>query len=96
MTDDIGERVQKGFNQKWGGDLFYLMRPHYFSGRIKGTTHGSAYNYDSHVPLIFMGWGIPKGEKISKVNITDIVPTISFLLNINLPSGAFGNPIEFN
>ncbi len=96
MTDNIGERVQKGFNQKWGGDLFYMMRPHYFSGSPLGTTHGSAYVYDSHVPLLWMGAGIPHGQSYEKVNITDIAPTLSFLLGVNLPSGAYGNMIEWD
>ncbi|NNF34917.1 MAG: alkaline phosphatase family protein, partial [Saprospiraceae bacterium] len=94
MTEDMGERVQKGFNQKWGGDLVYLLKPHYFSGRVLGTTHGSGYTYDTHVPLLWMGWNIPNGESWKKVNITDIVPTISSLINVNRPSGAFGDIIE--
>ena len=96
MTDNIGERIQKGFNQKWGGDLFYLLRPHYLAGVTKGTTHGSAYIYDSHVPLLWMGARIPQGETLEKVNITDIAPTLAFLLEINLPSGAYGNAIEWD
>ena len=96
MTEDLGERVQKGFNQKWGGDLVFLLRPQFYSGRALGTTHGSGYTYDSHVPLLFMGWNIPNGETYDNVNITDIVPTLSFLLNINLPSGAFGDKINMN
>ncbi|MEM7161673.1 MAG: alkaline phosphatase PafA [Bacteroidota bacterium] len=96
MTDNIGERVQKGFNQKWGGDLFFLMRPHYFSGRNTGTTHGSAYIYDSHVPLLWMGNGVPHGETIEHIDITDIAPTLSFMLGINLPSGAYGDAIDWN
>jgi bisphosphoglycerate-independent phosphoglycerate mutase (AlkP superfamily) len=51
-----------------------------------GTTHGSPYTYDTHVPIIFYGWNIPKGESHDKKVITQIAPTISQLLKITLPN----------
>jgi len=60
-----------------------------------GTTHGAPYSYDTHVPLIFYGWKIPKGSSSDPVTITDIAPTIAELLNIEFPSGNTGKPISF-
>ena len=58
-----------------------------------GTTHGSSYSYDTHVPLIFWGGMIPKGKKDRLVNIRDIAPTISTILGISYPNGCTGNPL---
>ena len=59
----------------------------------KGTTHSVWNSYDSHIPLIFMGWGIKHGESNGDYYMTDIAPTISALLHIEFPSGAIGKPI---
>jgi arylsulfatase A-like enzyme len=59
----------------------------------KGTTHGSAYNYDSHVPLLFYGWNIPAQTVNTLVYITDIAPTIADLLKIAEPSASIGIPL---
>ena len=60
-----------------------------------GTDHGTAQNYDTHVPLLFFGKGIRKGETLQKTEITDIAPTISALLGISFPNGAIGQPLDF-
>ena len=39
--------------------------------------HWKTYSYDTHIPLLFYGMGIPKGSSVKKVNIVDIAPTIS-------------------
>ena len=58
-----------------------------------GTTHGSSYSYDTHIPLIFWGGKIPHGQTDRKVNVRDIAPTISTLLGISYPNGCTGNPL---
>jgi len=60
----------------------------------KGTTHGASYSYDTHVPLLFFGSGIPKGSTVKKVNIVDIAPTISMMLHMSFPNGTTGKPLE--
>jgi arylsulfatase A-like enzyme len=70
-----------------------LYKPMYINGRSTGTTHGTIYNYDTHVPALFFGWNVPKGESSLPYAISDIAPTISNLLNILEPSGNIGNPI---
>jgi len=55
-----------------------------------GTTHGSPWTYDSHVPLLFFGKGIAQGETYRETNIRDIAPTLSMMLKIGLPSAATG------
>ncbi|MPR32550.1 alkaline phosphatase PafA [Salmonirosea aquatica] len=80
-------------NAKRSGDLQIVMQPGWFSGSTRGTTHGSPYNGDTHVPLLFYGWGIPKGETLRRTAIPDIAPTIAALLHLLPPNGTVGNPI---
>lgn len=90
---DLGHLIQNGFNQKRSGDVMYIVQPAVLSTWYKsgGTTHGSGYTYDTHVPLIFFGKGIKKGKSYTKSEITDIAPTLSALLGIARPNGATGN-----
>ena len=45
------------------------------------------YSYDTHVPLIFYGWHVKKGESYDKKVITQIAPTLSQMLKITFPNG---------
>ncbi len=85
--------LQMGYNHKASGDLLLILEPAWLSSSWRGTTHGTGYTYDTHVPIIFMGWNIPQGESSRYTTITDIAPTLSMLLNIRLPNGATGQPI---
>ena len=59
-----------------------------------GTSHGSGYSYDTHVPVIFYGNGINQGSTSKRYNITDIAPTIANFLNIEAPNGTNGVVID--
>ncbi len=90
----IKGQLIRGYHQKRSGDVIVVLDPAWFeSGRPTGTTHGSVYTYDTHVPILFYGWGIPKGSSVRKASITDIAPTLSMLLGIPLPNGSTGHPI---
>ncbi|MFC0261529.1 alkaline phosphatase PafA [Fontibacter flavus] len=85
--------LQMGYNHKASGDLLLILEPAWLSSSYRGTTHGTGYTYDTHVPIVFMGWKVPSGESSRYVTITDIAPTLSMMLNIRLPNGATGQPI---
>ncbi|MBT6809300.1 MAG: alkaline phosphatase family protein, partial [Flavobacteriales bacterium] len=87
--------VQRGFNQKRSGDVIVSLQTGWLSSywSAGGTTHGSSYSYDTHVPLIFWGGNIPQGQTDRKVNIRDIAPTISTILGTAYPNGCTGNPL---
>ena len=86
---------QNGYYPGRSADILIQYRPGWLSWYNKtGTTHGAAYSYDTHVPLIFYGPGIKAGSTVSPVNISDIAPTISTLLNIEYPNGCTGHPIQ--
>ena len=87
--------VQRGYNQKRSGDVIVSLQTGWLSSywTSGGTTHGSSYSYDTHVPLIFWGGNIPQGQTDRKVNIRDIAPTISTILGTAYPNGCTGNPL---
>ncbi|MEN3323025.1 alkaline phosphatase PafA [Mariniflexile soesokkakense] len=95
FTSGIEALLQKGHNQKRSGDVLFVYDPAFVSYSKTGSTHGSGFDYDTHVPLLFLGKGIKHGETLQKTEITDIAPTMSALLGISFPNGAIGQPLEF-
>jgi predicted AlkP superfamily pyrophosphatase or phosphodiesterase len=73
------------------GDLFIVPKPYWLldgtpAGKTRsyGTGHGVPYNYDQHVPILFMGFGIRHGEYLDAVTPADIAPTLASLCGITL------------
>lgn len=94
IPEPIKTRIANGYNWQRSGDIQVIYHDNWLPTYAKlGTTHGAWNSYDSHIPLIFMGWGIKNGESNKDYNMTDIAPTISALLHIQFPSGNIGNPI---
>lgn len=93
-TEGFGRLIQKGYFQKRSGDVMVNYLPGWMENGPTGTTHGAPYSYDTQVPLIFFGWGIKKGINYEPVEITDIVPTLSQLLNIPYTNGCTGKVID--
>jgi hypothetical protein len=86
--------IAKGYDPKQNGDLFILDKAGYLEYIETGTTHGSANSYDTHVPMLFYGWHVPKGNSHSKKQITQIAPTLSQLLKIPFPNGTESEVLE--
>jgi len=75
------------------GDLFILPKPYWLldgtpigKQRSYGTGHGVPYNYDQHVPVLLMGFGIQPGEYFQAITPADIAPTFAALCGITLAS----------
>lgn len=94
FSDGIGSLVQNGYNQKRSGDVVFVLDPGYIIYPEKGTTHGSGFMYDTHVPLIFYGKGIKKGSTFERSEIPDIAPTMSAYLGISFPNASTGKPLK--
>jgi hypothetical protein len=47
--------LQMGYNHKASGDLLLILEPGWLSSSYKGTTHGTGYTYDTHVPISIYG-----------------------------------------
>ncbi len=95
MPSSSAKLIQNGFHHKRSGHLVVNYFPGVIEYEEKGTTHGSPYSYDTHVPLIFYGTGIKKGESETFAEITQIAPTVCSLLKIPSPNGTFAHIIEF-
>lgn len=95
---DSGQQAmyQRGFMYDRSGDVFVQLASGWLdSNASTGTSHGSPYNYDTHVPLIFYGWKVPHGSTNRKTAIPQIAPTISNMLNISMPSGSPTDILQF-
>lgn len=90
----IGSRVQRGFHQRLSGDVIYNLLPGWLEYGMMGTTHGSPYSYDTHVPALFYGFGVKPGESWKPQTICDIAPTIAALCHLPLPNACIGEPVK--
>jgi predicted AlkP superfamily pyrophosphatase or phosphodiesterase len=75
------------------GDLFVLQKPYWLMNSSAdplevrtGTGHGTPYNYDQHVPILLMGFGIRPGQYFADATPADIAPTFGALTGITLAS----------
>ena len=89
----LRERIVNGYTAQRSGDLVIINKSGYVDGFATGTSHGTLYNYDAHIPLLFFGKGIKKTSVHRETYMTDIAPTITALLGIQMPSGSIGKPI---
>ena len=87
--DLVGRRVLNGHNLSRGADVYILLDPYWMFGAA-GTTHGTAFNYDAHVPVVFMGAGVRPGRYDQNIATVDIAPTLAALLEVDPPSGSAG------
>ncbi len=89
----ISQLIQNAYHPKESGDVKMVLDPGWQGGGMRGTGHGTPWTYDTHIPVLFYGWGVKPGKSVREIHITDIAPTVSMLLNIRIPSGATGTPI---
>ncbi|MEW6996273.1 alkaline phosphatase family protein [Colwelliaceae bacterium BS250] len=90
--------ILNNYSPKRSGDIYMVYPPHDFINDLEGlvvaATHGSPWTYDTFVPIIFAGKGIPAQQIYRKVEAIDIAPTLSALLNIKAPSANEGLILE--
>lgn len=94
FDNGLGNLIRQGYHQQRSGDILYVLDPGYIIYPDKGSTHGSGFLYDTHVPLIFYGKGIKKGSTYELSEIPDIAPTVSAFLGIAFPNAATGKPLK--
>ncbi len=92
MVSTADDYVARSFFPERGPDLFVVMKPGWLFG-TEGTSHGSPWNYDTHVPLIFWGAGIGQGTYVERVGISDVAPTLAAILHTEIPSGSIGHAL---
>ena len=90
--------VLNNFHAKRSGDIYIVFEPNWFINDFDGltvaSTHGSPWQYDSYVPIVFAGAGLTAKTVQRRVHTIDIAPTLSAYLGIKPPSGAQGNPLK--
>lgn len=89
----IKEKLINGYNSKRTGGIAIIGEPGWTHGGQKGSSHAMWGAYDTHIPLIFMGWGVNTGRSVNTYSMTDIAPTIAAILRIQEPNGNIGKPI---
>jgi predicted AlkP superfamily pyrophosphatase or phosphodiesterase len=86
---------QRGYYPPRGRD--FMIRPCEYcllTTSSTGTTHGTPYRYDTHVPILFWGMGV-KAQQVSRVvHTVDIAPTIARVLGINAPATVDGKSLK--
>lgn len=94
----IRERIVNGWNPDRSGDLFVMPKPHNVDGVVtpdyRGTSHCVWNPYDSHIPMVFMGWKVPHGQTSTPTRIVDIAPTVCEMLHIQMPNACIGDAVN--
>lgn len=95
IPEELRTRVINGYNVEHSGTIQIILKPGWYDAYSKtGTTHGTWNPYDTHIPLVFMGWGIAHGHLNRETHMTDIAATVAALLHIQAPNGCIGKPIS--
>lgn len=99
IPEELRTRIVNGYSLAHSGTIQIILLPGWFTGHGSGdsgptgTTHGTWNPYDTHIPLVFMGWGIQHGHLNRETHMTDIAATVAALLHIQAPNGCIGKPI---
>lgn len=98
-VNNWAEMMQAGYDPERSGDLIFILQPGFLPkstdtpGAHKGTSHGSAFNYDTHVPVLFYGKDIPQQDVFTPYSITDIAATVVHILDVQRPNAMIGKPM---
>ena len=89
--------ILRNFHPKRSGDIYLVFEPDVFindfDGLVVASTHGSPWRYDTFVPIMFAGAGLPAAKVNRPVTPYDIASTLAAYLNVKPPSGAIGTPL---
>lgn len=96
IPEEVKSRIINGYNRERSGDVVIILKPNFYAHGMKGTDHGAWNSYDTHIPLVFMGWGIKHGATTKQTFMTDIAPTIAAMLHVQAPNGCVGKSIFGN
>jgi predicted AlkP superfamily pyrophosphatase or phosphodiesterase len=89
----LNSQLQRAFHPRLSGDVLYCLVPYNVPG-AKGTTHGSPWHYDTHVPLLLLGCGIKQGQFPRDVSPACLASTVAELAGVNYPSANVEVPLR--
>jgi predicted AlkP superfamily pyrophosphatase or phosphodiesterase len=86
---------QRGYYPPRGND--FIIRPCEYcllTTSSTGTSHGTPYRYDTHVPILFWGKGVKAQQVARVVHTVDIAPTIAKVLGVSAPATVDGKSLK--
>ena len=85
----IAQRVRASYDAQRSGDLYVVLKeyvsPIARPGPGYATTHGSVWNYDRRLPIIFWRKGMRPNERSDHVSTVTILPTLAAQIGLALP-----------
>lgn len=91
LAEPLKTLIVNGYNSVRSGDIQFVVKPAWFDGGAKGTTHGMWNPYDTHIPCVFFGWNVKPGKSYRTVSMSDIAPTLAAMLRIQMPNASIGH-----
>lgn len=86
------ERAKASFDPERSGDFVVLLKPRITpivdTSRGYVSTHGSPWDYDRKVPILFWRKGMRSFEQTLAVETVDILPTLGALIGLPIPTGS--------
>jgi predicted AlkP superfamily pyrophosphatase or phosphodiesterase len=89
----INAALMKTFHPERSGDVLWIYEPYYLCGG-SGTTHGSPWRYDTHVPMILIGHGIEHGTFERRVSPAMLAATVAHLIGVQPPAACVEEPLH--
>lgn len=89
----LNQQMHRSFHPRRSGDVLFALRPYCVPGN-KGTTHGSPWHYDTHIPLLLIGSGIQHGTFARPVSPACLASTVAELTGVNYPSANVEQPLR--
>ena len=83
----------RSFRPERSGNVVYQVQAYQVVAEPGSSNHGSDWEYDTHVPLMWLGPGIRPGDYSAAVSPADVAPTIFALLGLADP-GTSGRPLR--
>ena len=91
----IRNMLNNGYYPRRNGEIQIILQPNFIDAFANtGTTHGLWNPYDTHIPLLWYGWGIKQGKTNRETYMTDVAPTLAAMLHIQMPNGCVGQVIS--
>ena len=85
---------RKSFYKDLSPDIAIRLKPHYIAHGRLGTVHGSVYDYDTHVPVIFSVPNVAHQVVDRRVETVDIAPTLAAMLGVKADKKVDGRVLE--